>query len=1477
MGLSGASHGLIARGSHGGESCTPDMPTKSGTEARFATGPGLMSPDDGGMSDIGRVGLYEVDSAGIVCQALATDGVVPGDVLGAAAANLLPASQRPRFEERLRRAFDVGDAGGFRYDVSKPDGQTRIEEVRITPARRRDDTPYALLAIFDVTDWVATVRRAEQRLGELQSVFETLPDIYFRIRLDGTIIDYKAPEAADLYLPPDEFLGRRIQQLLPDAVSRLWEENLQRLRDGEQGVSYEYELEVPAGPQVFEARINALPGSDDTVVVVRNITARRSVENQLKESNQRLEEAQSVAHIGSWTYDVALDRATWSTEVYRIFGVDPTQFVPTVESVGRLMHPDDRSRYFEKVERWVSGDDAGSVELRILRPDGVDRVLSSRARAVCDASGRVARVVGTIQDVTESMRMEQALRASEELFRHTIHMSWDMIVLVDAQTRATFVNRAVERTLGYSLTEIVGTRALDLVHPDDLHRAEQILAQLIEDPARPVVAELRLRHRSGGWRWVEFIARNLLDDPSLASIVTNIRDVTDRKLAEEEMKAQEHRFRALIENSADAIALVSPQGDISYASASTFRVMGCAPDELQGLSLLDFVSPESKDEMRASLAAALRAPGTPVAISAEALRPDGRGIRLEGQITNLLDEPGVDALVFNYRDVTERVRQREALEQAHREADMFRRMVDFATQAIGTADLDARVLYQNPALLRLLNIPSLEVAGQHTYEDFYLPEDLEYLRREVIAKVMDEGHWTGEMRLKPLGREPVHTIHNVYLVRDDDGTPVMLSNVVTDISRQKAAEHALRSSESKYRQLFEGALDGVAVADAETGELLDCNPALCRMVDRAREEVIGQPQRILHRPEETLEDVSRTFEAHRSGQEGQLMDAQLITASGELVDVEIMASMVELDGRRALQAVFRDVTAKKRAEEALFAEKERAQVTLHSIGDAVITTDEFGRVEYLNPVAEQLVGWPLAEAGGRPLDEIFKIHDEQSGQAVDNLVTRCLREGRVIDLVRNTVLSGRDGRQYDIDESAAPIRQADGRILGAVLVFHDVSEIRRLTRKMAYDATHDPLTGLINRREFEERLRHALGSALKFGAQHALCYIDLDQFKIVNDAAGHEAGDELLRQIKALLERTFRDRDTLARLGGDEFGLLLDNCPLERAVSIAGAVVNAIREYRFVWQGKGFQIGASVGVTPINRESEGVAGLLSQADVACYTAKDLGRNRVHVYDGNDGAPALRHGEILQAAGLRDALEMDRFRLFCQPIVPLQDAVGVPVHYELLLRLRDGDGELVLPGAFIPAAERFGLMTDLDRWVVRTAFRNYGDVLAPRDGRISINLSGNSLNDESFLDYVRRQFDEWCLPPGRVCFEITETAAIHDLSRAGRLLFELHELGCQVALDDFGSGLSSLRYLKLLPVDFLKIDGGFVCDVDRDPGNHAIVEAVNQLAHNLGIQTIGEYAHSDAIVDTLRSLGVDYAQGFALGHPLPFDTGATDAG
>jgi diguanylate cyclase (GGDEF)-like protein/PAS domain S-box-containing protein len=554
----------------------------------------------------------------------------------------------------------------------------------------------------------------------------------------------------------------------------------------------------------------------------------------------------------------------------------------------------------------------------------------------------------------------------------------------------------------------------------------------------------------------------------------------------------------------------------------------------------------------------------------------------------------------------------------------------------------------------------------------------------------------------------------------------------------------------------------------------------------------------------------------------------------------------------------------------LFRQKEMAEITLNSIGDAVITTDADARIESLNPVAEELTGWSTAEARGHKLDEIFHIVNGLSREFQANPIEACLRERRVVGLETNTVLIRRDGTEFVIEDSAAPIFDRDGVIVGAVMVFYDVSLMHRIPHLLSYHATHDALTGLINRREFERRLSELLVQAKHTHQQHALAYLDLDQFKLVNDTCGHAVGDRLLCQITYLLKEKVRDTDTLARLGGDEFGLLLENCSLERALHITENLLETIRDFRFVWQGYSFDIGVSIGLVPISEDSVTPAEVLSEADAACFTAKEKGRNRVQVYQPGDLEMARRHGEMQWVSRLHQAMDENRFRLYCQTIAPMNGDQAK--HGEVLLRLEDEDGKLVPPMAFLPAAERYNLMPAIDRWVIGAALAAIGEHLRQQQDQRSlmcnINLSGASLGEQGLQDYIYEQLALHQVPPETICFEITESVAISNLERAATFMHALRRKGCRFALDDFGSGLSSFAYLKTLPVDYLKIDGVFVKDVAHDPVARAMVQAIHTVGHVMGIKTVAEYVENDQILATIREIGVDYAQGYGIGYPRP---------
>ena len=557
---------------------------------------------------------------------------------------------------------------------------------------------------------------------------------------------------------------------------------------------------------------------------------------------------------------------------------------------------------------------------------------------------------------------------------------------------------------------------------------------------------------------------------------------------------------------------------------------------------------------------------------------------------------------------------------------------------------------------------------------------------------------------------------------------------------------------------------------------------------------------------------------------------------------------------------------------ALFHQKELAEVTIRSIGDAVITTDSQGRVEYINPVAEQMTGWRNAQAKGLPLEQVFDVVNGVTLEAQVNPIATCLRENRVVSLDNNTVLVRRDGVRRYIEDSAAPIRDAAGELVGGVLVFYDATEVHQAAHLIAYRATHDALTGLINRREFEHRLAATLAPGRYDSSRHALLFLDLDRFMVVNESCGHLAGDHLLREVSRILTEQARGGDVLARLGDDEFGLIVRNCTLDEALEMAESLRTAISSHRFEWQGMDVQLRFSGGLVPFGLDAGAPAALLSQAEAACQVAKEKGRDRLQVYDARDRDIGQRSGGMHWVSRLNEALAQDRFTLYCQPVV----SVGGRRRRqgEVLARMLDPEGRLILASHFIPHAERFGLMARLDRWVVHEALATLGALYAQGRGEeagvLAINLSGATLGDRSLPQFIRDEMRLCGVPASALCFEITETAAISSLAETSALINSLRRLGCAFALDDFGRGMSSFMYLKQLPVDFLKIDGEFVRSMADDPVSRAMVRAIHALGKAMSIATVAECVETADVRRQLEDIGVDYVQGLEVGPPQPLD-------
>jgi diguanylate cyclase (GGDEF)-like protein/PAS domain S-box-containing protein len=640
---------------------------------------------------------------------------------------------------------------------------------------------------------------------------------------------------------------------------------------------------------------------------------------------------------------------------------------------------------------------------------------------------------------------------------------------------------------------------------------------------------------------------------------------------------------------------------------------------------------------------------------------------------------------------------------------------------------------------------------------------------------------------------------------------------------------------------------------------------------------VGQVERLggkkmpdLVHPDYT-ELVSEHLRRSLAGEPGlERLEIELNPDNEGTARVELSAVRIDYQGGPALLLTLVEMGPRAMPASAPARGRPTAWETLDSLGEGVITTDVSGRIDYLNQAGEQLIGVSAVDALGKGITDIVQLLDESDRRSLGDPVRHCLAtQSKVTAGRRGVMISRGGGEERSVELTVTPLKGQKGDLVGTVIVVRDVSELRGITKQMSYQASHDALTGLVNRREFERRLEESLATAHTNEAKHVLCYLDLDRFKAVNDTCGHMAGDGMLREVAALIKETVRDSDTVGRLGGDEFGLLLVGCPLDKARQIADDVVRKISDYRFVWKDKIFNIGISVGLIEISRESGAPDEVMSAADSACYVAKKHG-NHVHVYSARDEAVARHRGEIQWLQRLQSALKDNRFELMAQPIIAATSGSSGPA-LEVLLRLQDDNVPGgISPAEFLRAAERYRLMSDVDRWVVQTSLTalGRGGIRLPSNRSLSINLSGQTLGDPQFLEFVVDVLDRTGVTPAQLCFEVTENSVITNIEHAQRFIGVLHGMGCQFALDDFGRGLSSFGNLKNLQLDYLKIDGTFIRNLAVDSVNQAMVAAMIKLARTLNFQVIAEQVEDAGALDAAKKMGVDFLQGYYLGRPQP---------
>ena len=923
---------------------------------------------------------------------------------------------------------------------------------------------------------------------------------------------------------------------------------------------------------------------------------------------------------------------------------------------------------------------------------------------------------------------------------------------------------------------------------------------------------------------------------------------------------------AIVAYTDDAIIAKSLDGTVLSWNSSAQRIFGYSAAEMIGEPIFRLF-PADRLHEEAELVEQVLNDQDMSQFETQRVRKDGWLIDVSVTLSLVRDASGkVVAISKIARDITDRKLAEQALADS---VARFQQLYEATPAMMHSIDTQGRLLSVSDRWLKHLGYSREEVLGRALTDFLTVASQAIFQTDHLGAFRQGRNDVCLDYQMVSKNGQVIDVVLSAVAEQDTQEHFAKGMAVVEDVTARKTAERALRVSEEFLDRAGRIAGIGDWSFDLET-QIIRWSDQTCRIqeVELGHQPTLAEA--LGYYTPESRVILERAID--HCIQTGDIYDLELtlVTAKGRPLWVRAVGEAETQNGKAIrMFGSLQDITARRIVEIRLAEQHELMRVTLHSIGDGVITTDVNGVVQWLNPVATRLTGWLIDEALGCPIDQVFKIVDEINHLPALSPVTRALAEDQPVGLPEYTVLIARDGAQHGIEDSAAPIRNTAGSVVGTVLVFHDVSEQRRLAKEVNHRVSHDELTGLINRAEFEVRLQNALNSAHDDQGSHALMFIDLDQFKLVNDACGHAVGDQLLRQVSVLFKNVVRSRDTLARLGGDEFGVIMDHCTVTQAQRVAGQLCEIMENFRFVHEDRRFRIGASVGLVPLDNRWTDTTLLMQAADASCYAAKEGGRNRVHEWVDTDERMKERRGELQWVTRLEEALDDNRFLLFGQRIASCS-ATTAGLSLEVLLRLANSDGTMIGPAAFLPAAERFHMASRIDRWVVREVLDWMGQIPLEGVDTIAINLSGQSIGDRSFHRYLIDLISRIPFDPRKLCFEITETAAITNLGDAGEFIKAIRALGVRIALDDFGSGASSFGYLKHLAVDILKIDGQFVRDLLKDPLDHTAVRCFRDVAEVCGLQTVAEFVENGEIFAELRQIGVDFAQGYLIHRPEPLE-------
>ncbi|MBF8268565.1 MAG: diguanylate cyclase [Gammaproteobacteria bacterium] len=1115
-----------------------------------------------------------------------------------------------------------------------------------------------------------------------------------------------------------------------------------------------------------------------------------------------------------------------------------------------------------------------------------------------------------LSHVSKRETSRHALQLSEEKFATAFRSSPDAIAMVSMiDGKYIDINQRFLQLFGYRRHEVVGNNIGSLSLWDQPEQ-EQVFTGALREHGMVHDLEVGLRNSAGATVSC-LVSAEIIDIGGVKHVLVIYRDITERIETTNALKRSERLLRSYFNAGFVGMAIVSPDNRFIQVNDTVSDIFAYPQTQLLGMSINDLICPEDVAESASLFNSIITRGIDGYSGELRCLRQDGNIITVSLSTECVRKDDGsIDYLVAFFQDITKR--KQSELELRDSEASL-RKAQHIAHLGFWETDLVSDKLFISDEIYTICSIDRQGFNNDRvSFLNLIHPDDQQRFiqgREEMISS-----DTTFNMEYRILRRDgTVRYAHTqAELIRNSDGDPIRMVGTLLDITERKTAEIALSRSNRALRVLNQcihtivHAASGQEMIEAVCNTIIETGGYRFAWVGYAQSDIAKTVYPVSRAGHEAgyLDNYfswnkdSKTFDpvsdAIASGKlavvnnltddnvYGSLRNAALVrgyrseialplkvgsqafgalmiyAAEPDAFDAEEIQLLTSLADDLAYGILSLHSRAEhERSSRSLRNNENHYRLLYDANPSMFFTVDEHGIILSVNRYGAEQLGYRVDELVGRSIFELSLETDKKSAHR--QLRAWLERPDTVYKQEQRKV--AKDGSVFWVNESIRVLRNSAGD-LNILIVCADITATRRQADELAYRAIHDSLTGLINRGEFEQRLRQLLGSARSDNTQHALCYLDLDQFRVINDSCGHVAGDELLRQLGALLLGKIRKRDTAARLGGDEFVVLMEHCPLPRAEVIAGKILQAIEDFQFVWDKHNFRLAVNIGLVPINNLSGSMVEVMNDADRACYTARDLGRNRLHVLGTSAVELAQKHGEIRRRDEIRYALEHDGFQLYFQSIESLQSRKDEQPRFEVLLRMNAESGGLLTPEDFMPVAERCGLSVTIDQWVINKLFELL-TVFQKQDRNVPqffVNLSGYSLGDDELLQFIVKRLGGQAIAPEKICFEITETVAIANLTQAVRFINVLRESGCYFALDDFGSGLSSYAYLKNLQVDYLKIDGFFVKGIASDPVNLAIVKSMHEIGKALGKQTIAESVEDKKTRDILQKIGLDYVQG-----------------